>query len=174
MGGRTMDHSPARIVAILIPLACAVSLAGCGEDLPKRDVTRQVGLNDILGKWQLTKGSLELLQRDGYVAPPDQAYTIDFNKDGWLKFESVLDDVKGGSYTNCLGTWRLRHDVTVESEQRANVVELQLLRPNNRYFLKLSVTEEDGNLRLWNSYGESKLAEHIEYERPGVKPKLGW
>ena len=164
------------IFAVIGPLAGVSCLAGCGsEDPPKqRDLPTHIGLNDVMGKWQLTKGSLDLLKRDGYVEAPDPTYTIDFNKDGWLRFQSVLDDVKGGTYTNCLGTWQLQYDVIVQNEQRPNVVELQLLRPNSRYFLKLSVTEDDGNLRLWNTYGESKLGQYIEYERPGVKPKVGW
>jgi hypothetical protein len=172
--GRTMHHSSARLIAILVPLACVMFLTACGDDALTRHMTRPIGLNDVVGNWQLTKASLDLLIRDGYVEIPNQTYTITFNNDGWLSFESVLDDVKGGTYSKCPGTWRLHHDVTVDSEKRANVVELQLLRTNNRHFLKLLVTEEDGNLRLWNSYGDAKLTEFIEYERPGLKPKLGF
>jgi len=106
---------------------------------------------------------------------PEPVYTIEFNSDGWAKFESVLDDVRGGTFVKCLGTWQVRHDVIVDSEPRTNVVEVALQRPNNsRYFMKLSVVEDEGDLRLWNTYGDAKLRERIEYERPDVKRRLGW
>jgi hypothetical protein len=105
---------------------------------------------------------------------PEPVYTIDFTPDGWVKFESVLDDVRGGTFVKCLGTWQVRHDAVVENEPRANVVEVQLLRANSRYFLKLLVTEDDGDIRLWNTYGDAKLRERIVYERPDVKKRLGW
>ena len=170
-----MYHSPARWVttaraaASLVSLACVLALAGCGDDPPQRHLTRPIGPQDVLGVWQMTTASRELLKRDGYVETPDQPYSITFNNDGWFKFDSVVDDVKGGTYTKCIGTWRLDHDVVVENESRANVVALQLLRKNDRYYLKLSLTEDGGVLKLWNVYGEPKALEYIEYERPGVK-----
>src|SRR2546421_393936 len=90
---------------------------GVSDDVaPELQISREAGPGDVLGTWQMTRASLELLKRDGYVEVPGQTYTITFNSDGWAKFESVLDDVKGGTYTRCLGNWRLDHDVTVDSE----------------------------------------------------------
>lgn len=158
-------------------LACAPFVAGCGDDdeLLERHLKRRVNINDVLGKWQMTEASRGLLIRDGHVDVPNKPYTIEFLGDGWVKFESVVDDVKGGTPTKCLGRWFLDYDVVVESKKRPNIVELQLQRPQDRYFKKLSVTEEEGNLRLWSVYGDPKFMEFIEYERPGAKPKpLTW
>ena len=170
-----MVHCLARLVLAALPaLAGALLLAGCGKELAKEDTTRHLAPRDIMGKWQMTRHSLDLLGRDGFVESPDRIYTITFTDDGWLTFDSVLDDVKGGTLTKCLGTWRLMHDVTIKNVTMKNVVELQLLRPTSRHFLKLSVKEEDKNLRLWNAYGEPKAMETIEYERPGAKAQTGW
>ena len=80
--------------------------------------------------------------------------------------------VRGGTFTNCLGKWKLDHDRTVDDETpRANVVELQLLRPNDRYFRKFALTEVDEHVRLWNYYGDPDAKEYIEYERPGASDK---
>ena len=163
--------------AILVSLACVALLAGCGDDdeLFERHIKRQVTVNDVFGKWQMTAASRDLLIRDGHVEMLNKPYTIEFLNDGWLKFESVVDDVKGGTFTKCLGRWRLDHDVTVDNKKRPNIVEIQLQRPKDRYFKKLAVTEESGNLRLWTIYGDEKFMEFIEYERPGAKPKpLTW
>jgi hypothetical protein len=173
-----MHHSLARLALVLLSLVGAAFSAGCGDEAAAAAARANGGdhvtINAILGKWRLTKGSLGVLARDGYVGPDGLAYTIDFGKDGFLKFESVLDDVRGGTYVNCLGTWRLRHEVVVNGEQQPNVVELQLLRPNSRYFLKLSVLNDHGNLRLCNAYGESRTGEQMEYERPDAKRVLSW
>ena len=170
-----MRHSPAILATTVAALACALFLAGCGDDPNERHFDRKITPVDIVGTWRMTDAAQDLLRRDGHVEIVGCKYTITFINDGWLKFESVIDDVKGGTYFNCNGTWRLDNDVVVDNEKRANVVEIQLRRPNDRYFRKLGVTEEGGNLRLWNFYGDPKFAEFIEYERPGAKPKTqGW
>ena len=173
-----MHHCLARRAARLLPafaaLLCACLIAGCGSEEAKQDTTPHIGPRDVLGKWQLTRPSIDLLVRDGFLDTPDRAYTITFTDDGWLKFDSVLDDVKGGTLTTCLGTWRILHDVTIKKVQMNNVVELQILQPTSRYFLKLSVKEEDKSLKLWHAYGEAKALETLEYERPGAKPQVGW
>jgi hypothetical protein len=157
---------------VVVSLACLLCLTGCGEDRGKRHLERVVNMPEILGVWEMTKASQDLLKRDGYVELVDQPYTITFNNDGSLKFTSVLDDVRGGTFTNCLGKWKLDHDRTVDDETpRANVVELQLLRPNDRYFRKLALTEVDEHVRLWNYYGDPDAKEYIEYERPGASAK---
>ena len=204
-----------RLVFLTLLVASAALTGGCERDAtaqPPPDMNRQLPPTAFLGKWRLTKGSVALLMRDGFIPPPPAApepgsglpaslreglppgvaatlssaatapgvapepvYTIEFNSDGWAKFESVLDDVRGGTFVKCLGTWQVRHDVIVDSEPRTNVVEVALQRPNNsRYFMKLSVVEDEGDLRLWNTYGDAKLRERIEYERPDVKKRLGW
>jgi hypothetical protein len=165
-------HVMRHCTATVLPLLCCALLlsSGCGEDKDKRHLTRVVNPPEIFGVWQMTDASRQLLLRDGYAEQPEQSYTIMFINDGTVKFNSVLDDVKGGTYTNCLGRWRLDHDRTVDNETpRANVIELQLLRTNDRYFRKLALTEEDEQVRLWNFYGDPDAKEYIEYERPGAK-----
>ena len=167
-----MPHSRRQHLLILAPLACAlvVALAGCGDDPHERHMTTQVQPGAIFGVWRMTQASRDLLKRDGNVEKDNQTYTINFLNDGWLKFESVADDANGGgAYETCLGTWRLDHDVMVDNVVRANIVELQLRRNTERTFKKLSLTEEGGQMRLWSVYGDPKLGEFIEYERPGSK-----
>ena len=167
-----MPQSRPQRLPILAALACALLplLAGCGDDPHERHMTTQVQPTAIFGVWKMTQLSRDLLKRDGNVEQDGQTYTINFLKDGWLKFESALDDAKpGGTYENCLGTWRLDHDVMVDNKVRANIVELQLRRNAERTFKKFALTEEGGQMRLWSVYGDPTLGEFIEYERPGSK-----
>jgi hypothetical protein len=163
-----MRHSTATTIALVC--GSLLLLAGCGEDRDKRHLARVVSPPSLLGVWEMTEASRQLLLRDGYVEVPNQSYTITFINDGTVKFASVVDDVRGGTFTNCLGRWRLDHDRTIDNETpRANVIELQLLRTSDRYFRKLALTEEDEQIRLWNFYGDPDSKEYIEYERPGAK-----
>jgi hypothetical protein len=169
-----MPQSCPQRLPFFAALACALALplagAGCGDDPHERHMATQVQPNAIIGLWKMTQFSRDLLKRDGNVEKDGQAYPINFVNDGWLKFDSALDDAKpGGTYESCLGTWRLDHDVMVDNVVRANIVELQLRRNTERTFKKLSLTEEGGQMRLWSVYGDPKLGEFIEYERPGSK-----
>ena len=170
---------PRRVTPIhfaLLPAACAalVLLAGCmgDDDEAKKDrnAQRVVAPAELVGEWHMTEGSRGLFKRDGHVEASDKPYSITFLDDGWVKFDSVVDDVKGGgTYTKCVGTWLLEHDVVVNNKPAPNVITLQLRRVQDRCFLKLLITEQEKQVRLWNTYGDPKKLEYIEYERPGAK-----
>ena len=152
------------LYAALCVVVVVVVVAGCHG--PDRHMRRKVEPSELVGTWKMTAASLRLLQRDGYVASPGETQTITFKADGSLAFASVLDQFEGGTLTTCNGTWRLDHDKTINNLRRANVVDVELqLTRNHTYLRTLSLAEEGGKLRLWDSYGDPDLWEFIEYER---------
>src|SRR5436853_384784 len=65
-----------RLVFLLLSLASGAMLGGCERDAtaqPPPDMNRQLPPTAFLGKWRLTKGSVALLVRDGFVPPAPAA-----------------------------------------------------------------------------------------------------
>jgi hypothetical protein len=151
----------------LLPIAVFVigpPLMGCG--LPDRHAARKITTAEVVGTWQMTTASRQLLKRDGYAELPGQTYTITFNPEGTVKFASVLDHFKGGTNIECGGRWNLYHEKTIGNEiVRANALDLHLNRADGPYTRTLSFAEEGGKLRLWSFYGDPDSWEFIEYER---------
>lgn len=145
---------------------CLILLIGCCFPLPDRNLTRTVAETEIVGVWRLTDESLELLQRDGFVADPDIDYTLALHADGVLQFDSVIDDFRSGTYQTIGGTWRLDHNSEGDSNiEKPNVLEMELRSPGSTHFRSLNFGEEEGQLILWNYYGDPDSWEFMEYER---------
>ncbi|MEM6855227.1 MAG: hypothetical protein AAF593_12540 [Planctomycetota bacterium] len=138
---------------------------GCCFPLPDRHLERVVTDSEVVGVWRLTEESLELLTRDGFV-PASNSYTLTFHADGSLQFDSIIDEFRGGTYRSSQGTWRLAHNTMGDSNvEKTNVIEIQLRSGQAVQHRTLNFDEEDGQLVLWNYYGDPDSLEFMEYQR---------
>ena len=157
-----------QICIVMIAVVC-LALTGCGRltPLPDRNLKRKVADTDVVGTWKLTSQSLGQLTRDGYIVDPSHALSITFHADGTLEFASVMDGISGwGTYVEGLGNWALEHDTSGDSNiEKMNALRLDIGGAeviDRRY---LNFAEEDGQLLLWNYYGDPDSWEFMEYER---------
>lgn len=74
--------------------------------------SRRPAEQDIVGIWQLTQGSLESIQEDGYVV---STHTIEIKADGSFTLTNLPDSVwnfgeVGGKFESGSGTWSIELD----------------------------------------------------------------
>jgi hypothetical protein len=146
-----------RVILIL----CCLAVAGCRS----RDTTRKLSASDVVGTWRMRPAAKSMVDKDGVAGAVGKPYTITFNADGAMVFASVFDDMRGGTYRECGGTWHLEHDTTGDSgDRKANTIRMELADGNGTNIHYLNFTGDGARLLLWNYYGDPDSAEYIEYE----------
>ncbi len=136
-----------------------------------RHLARTVANTEIVGTWQMTAASTNLLIRDGYPLRPPSELTIWVKSDGTLVFASAEAGYPFGprTYTDATGYWTLlHHSYDGLSQEEPNVLSIELEKPasaGGKHFWPMYLTEVSGQLRLWYPHGDPDSREYIEYER---------
>lgn len=148
-----------------IPIVIWFVIVSMGCDNGEGHLKRKISAKDLVGIWQLTSSTKQLLGNDGFAFLPTQKLTLTLNSDGSLVFASILDNIqdRGSSYVKTTGSWQLLHDGTFENSiTRSNIVNLQL---STGRIVKLAINEQNGALKLWTYYDDPDSAKFVEYER---------
>ena len=101
-----------KVVIALIGLLVAT---GCRYFAPDRSIRERVDESAVVGTWQLTPASLDLLTRDGFHADRSISYEVSFSPGGACRFASALDLDRPARYVVSECTWSLKHDTTCGS-----------------------------------------------------------
>ena len=147
-------------------MLCAL-VSGCGRYFaPDRNVKETLSDNDVVGRWKITKTSLDLLARDGFKSESNQTYTISFNKDGTCAFQTVELFSEKPNYISTNGTWKLEHDIKrYEHKPTKNELKFEFVFNGVRHLHKLDFARQDGKLLLWEFYRDPDEWEFMEYAR---------
>jgi hypothetical protein len=148
----------------LLSFLLLLCLCGCG--LPDRSLKTKVNPPDVHGTWQLSRESLNLLQRDGFPADAHKSHRIEFLADGSLRYQSVLPEFKGGKYLDIPGEWSLAHDTTACSNIRVkNALQLTLHSLDTTIGTCLLFDKDKDAIVLWEFYGDPDSWEFLEYRK---------
>ena len=155
-----------------ILVALAILCSGCPRPLwlPDRNLREYVHEQEVIGIWNLSAESLDLLTRDGFKTNPSHQYRIQFLPDGVCAFQSVVDIVGDTDvireYYDVKGKWKLEHDTTGNSNiKKKNTLRMALTLPDGEYSYYLNFDKQDGTLVLWDFYGDPDSWEFMEYKR---------
>ncbi len=168
---RTMSAHIAVVLAVCLSI---MLLASCGRTRGSRSarhLARTVADAEIVGTWQMTAASTNLLLRDGYPRRPSSALTIRFKSDGSLAFASAEPGYPFGprTYTDATGHWKLSHhtfDGFGKGEPNVLSIDIErLASAGGKLFWPMYLTDVGGQLRLWYPHGDPDSREYIEYER---------
>ena len=150
-----------RITILLVPLVGLVVACGGGMGVPHRDMDRTLDKGDVIGRWVLTDDSLKAAKEKG-LNPRAEPYTITFNRDMTVVYDSVASMIDGPTPIAAQGRWALLHGTTGDS----NVVYRNLVRvelPSRRFHLQFD--EQAGHLVLWEDLGDPDNGRFLEHER---------
>lgn len=144
-------------VTIMI-MALALLASGCDRH-ERVDVSSQ----NLSGVWHLTEESLRLYVADGLELSPGQEFTIDLRTDGTCRFASAWDGFSP-YYMEGVGSWECG-----KYNDGENYVSLRYERYENGEMvvggLDLNVATVDGELTLWEYYGDRDSLKYTEYRK---------
>jgi hypothetical protein len=153
-----------RTVPVL--LVC-LALSGCGDySVSDRNVKETLSGKDVVGTWMLSTNTVRLLARDGFHFPTTDAPKISFAPDGRCLFQSVYAAGSKHHYLSANGRWSLEHDTEGDSSvTKKNAIHLELRSGTEASQMWLNFARENGEMVLWNTYGDPGKSEFIEYRR---------
>ena len=152
-------------VRIVPAILAAMLLAACGRYFaPDINLERYATEKEIVGSWSLVSRTLEIASRDGYAPAAGTPHEISFREDGTCVFRSITEFGQKADYLDARGSWKLEHDTGMPSEKkRKNEVSIRIKDRE----ISLYLTEEKGQLLLWEFWGDPDSWEFIKYERKG-------
>ena len=147
---------------VVVALMGLLVATGCRYFATDRSIRERIDEAAIVGTWQLTPESLDLLTRDGFHTDRSINYEISFSQGGTCKFASALDLDRPTRYVVSECTWSLKHDTTCGSNITTKNAREILLLPSRAGYC-LSFTRNQGNIVLWQGYGDPDSWEFLEY-----------
>ena len=166
---RTRQHAVTVCVALLMVVTFCV---GCPRPLPDRHLNEYVTKGDVVGTWRLTDEALTLLNNGAFKSEESHANTVSFREDGTCEFHSVMNDPTGSVYRELSGTWTLTHDTKSGANvRRKNSLDMTLQADDLTIYTGLSFDRVDGELVLWEFYGDPDMWEFVEYLKVEVDSK---
>jgi hypothetical protein len=149
-------------------MACAL-LVGCGRYFPPdRNLNRHLGVPELCGTWTLTAEAMALAQRDGFAPPGNIPSEIALSEDFTCRYASpALSGISAGGLS-VTGRWSLVHDAAAGRNHNGpkNRVELLLCVGDTTVARALDITERNGRLYLFETWGDPDEWEFMEFERP--------
>jgi hypothetical protein len=156
-------------------------LFSCVSDLPKRSIDRKPKFNELIGKWQITTKSVEVVEKfkqkfpDWDVQFPFESFEL--LADSTVKIVFKVNSIFGmGQYdfftnSNIVhGKWHLILKPLIYGDKDSCFqIEFELsLEDNNRKgkiisFLNLVVAEENEKLILWYYLGDPDQVIYVDY-----------
>ena len=153
------------MLKIILILSCAI-LFGCDRSLPDRSLKEYVSETDVVGKWKLTPESLALLTQFGFKEKPEHKYSIVFHPDGTCEYHTVVGYFEDIAYYEVAGSWELEKDTMGNSNYiKKNALRIEISTPNMDYTRYLNFDKKEGQIILWNYYGDPDSWEFLEYEK---------
>jgi hypothetical protein len=148
-----------RVTAVFV----GVAMVACGRYFrPDRNLGETLSEEMIIGRWHLSRSTLQLLVRDGFETSPEHRYTLDLLPGGSCVFESV----SFGQYVSAPCAWSLEHDTTGDSNiEKKNALRLEIHAAQGMRGHYLNFARVDGELVMWNYHGDPDSWEFMEYER---------
>lgn len=164
--------SSLRPIAVpILRLALIVGFAGtllaCG---PKRDVKDEVTDRDVLGVWILSIDTIEELREKGFEPQPQFDPYVSFSPHGSCTLLTVEATEGAPRLRMYDGTWKLLHDAAgSDGKKRKNLMEMRLRTGAGEVTRYLWFGKRDGQLMLWEPFGDPKEKEYLDYVRNFIK-----
>ena len=148
----------------------AASLVACGPD---RDVKDPVGDREVMGLWVVSLDTLEILRRDGFVPDENNPLYVNLHPNGSCgRFSAELDWNTGKPkvFLSSVCRWKHLRDAKIGANARQkNLIELRLEEGQGERSRHLHLGRRDGELFLWEFYGDPDNGEYVEYVRNFVR-----
>jgi hypothetical protein len=141
----------------------ALCLTGCGFIYPDLRLQRHVSPSEVVGKWTLTKDSLDDIRSEGHDQNPIKGehtdFTIEFSEDGRVVYRSLLQEPT--RKVERLGRWEIKPHY---KNNNTSILTL-VFDDDSQYHHSLEFTEADGKLVIWEYFGDPDSFRLAEYSK---------
>jgi hypothetical protein len=151
-------------------LVCTILLGinSVGHTAPDINLQRYATTTEVAGEWSLVPKTLELARRSGHSPEHGTPHDVWLKPWGDCLFNSIVESDGKVEYVESRGTWKLSHDNdSFKPSVSKNEIRIQL---PDRGEIRFYLTEDQGELRLWNYWGDQARWEFVQYENIGSRP----